>query len=129
MLPDLTGTIVEWESKGLSNKKNRSAITGNHNFYTKKCSKFIFFIVYELDRWLQDLNAEITLKDCLFGAAKLTINTDPDKYSYLRYGIGLNLVHFFHFQILIGVKMLLFVEQAIVHQFILIIRKRYLSPR
>ena len=22
MLPDLTGTIVEWESKGLSNKKN-----------------------------------------------------------------------------------------------------------
>ena len=85
-------------------------------------------IVYELDRWSQDLNAECTLKNCLFGAAKLTKNTDPDKYPYSGYGIGLNLVHFFHFQILIGLKMLLFLEQAIVHQFILIIRKRYLSP-
>ena len=26
------------------------------------------FIVYELDRWSEDLNADFTLKDCLFGA-------------------------------------------------------------
>ena len=25
------------------------------------------YIVYELDRWLQNLNAKFTLKDCLFG--------------------------------------------------------------
>ena len=38
------------------------------------------FTVYELERWSQDLNAEFTLKVCLFGAFRLTINTDPDKY-------------------------------------------------
>ena len=46
------------------------------------------FIVYELDRWSQDLNAEFTLKDCFFGAAKSTKNTDPDKYSYSGHVIG-----------------------------------------
>ena len=29
-------------------------------------------IVYELDRWSQDLKDSFTLKDCLFGAVKLT---------------------------------------------------------
>ena len=37
---------------------------------------------YELDRWLQGLNANFALKDCLFGAVKLTKNADPDKYYY-----------------------------------------------
>ena len=40
------------------------------------------FIVYELDRWSQDLNAEFTLKDCLFGNVRITKNADPNKYSY-----------------------------------------------
>ena len=38
--------------------------------------------IFKLDSWSQDLNAVITLKDCLFGAIKLTKNADPDKYSY-----------------------------------------------
>ena len=38
--------------------------------------------------------------------------------------LALVLVHFFHFQILIGVKMLLFFEYTTVHQWILIIRKK-----
>ena len=46
------------------------------------------FIVYELDRWSQDLNAKFSLKVCLFGAVKLTKNADPNKYSYSGYGIG-----------------------------------------
>ena len=47
-----------------------------------------FFIIYELDIWLRDLNSEFTLKDCLFGGVKLTKNPDPDKYMYSGYGIG-----------------------------------------
>ena len=45
------------------------------------------FTVYELDRWSQDLNADFTLKDYLFGAVKFK-NSDPDKYSYSGYRIG-----------------------------------------
>ena len=32
------------------------------------------FNVYELDRWLQNLNANFTLNNCLFGSVKLTKN-------------------------------------------------------
>ena len=46
------------------------------------------YIVYELNIWSQDLNAEFTLKDCLFGTVKLTKNVNPNKYSYSGYGIG-----------------------------------------
>ena len=44
--------------------------------------------MYELNIWSQDLNAEFTLKDCLFGALKLSKNFNPNKYSYSEYGIG-----------------------------------------
>ena len=37
--------------------------------------------------------------------------------------LNLILVHFFHLQILIGVKMLLFLEQTVVHQCILLEKK------
>ena len=47
-------------------------------------------IIYELDIWWQDLSAGFTLRDCLFGAVKLTKNTDQDKFSYSEYGTGLN---------------------------------------
>ena len=46
-----------------------------------------FFNVYELDRWSKDVNAEFTLKDCLFRGVKVTKNSDCDKYSYWGYGI------------------------------------------
>ena len=45
------------------------------------------FIVDELSRWSKDLNAEFSLKECLFGNVKITKNFDPDKYSYSAYGI------------------------------------------
>ena len=61
-----------------------------------KQSKVIFttnnvvnlFIVYELDRWSQDLNTGFTLKDSLFGSVKLNKNADPHKYEYSSYDIG-----------------------------------------
>ena len=49
------------------------------------------FIVYELDTWSRDLSTDVTLKDCLFGAVKLTKNADTDKYKYSSYGRGFNL--------------------------------------
>ena len=46
------------------------------------------FTVYELDIWSQELNAEFTIKDCLFVAVKLTKNNDPNKCSYSECGVG-----------------------------------------
>ena len=51
-------------------------------------NRIIFFIVYELDAWLRDLNTNFTLKTCLLGGVKLAKNTEPDKYVYTGYGIG-----------------------------------------
>ena len=46
------------------------------------------FIFYELITWSQDLNTEFTLKDCFFGAVKLTKNADTDKCQCNSYHIG-----------------------------------------
>ena len=51
--------------------------TRQSNFYFS-----IFFVIYKLDRWSQDLKTAFTLKYCLFGGVKLTKNADPDNYSY-----------------------------------------------
>ena len=47
------------------------------------------FIAYELDEWYKDLNTVFSLKDCLFGAAKLFENNDRDKYFYSDMVLGL----------------------------------------
>ena len=46
------------------------------------------FIVYELDRWSQDLNAKFTLKDYLFGNVKIIKNAGPNKYCQSGHGTG-----------------------------------------
>ena len=46
------------------------------------------FISYTLGPQLRNLNAELTLGNCLFGSVKLTENADLDKYKYTGYGIG-----------------------------------------
>ena len=38
--------------------------------------------------WLQDLNVELILKNCLFRNVRINENADPNKYSYSRCGIG-----------------------------------------
>ena len=43
--------------------------------------------VCELNTWSRDLNTEFSLKDCLFGAVKLTKNAGTDKYKYSGCGI------------------------------------------
>ena len=44
------------------------------------------YIVYDLDSNIN--NFEPTLENCLFGAIKITKNSDIDKYKYSGYGIG-----------------------------------------
>ena len=109
-LPD---TISEWESKGLPNEKcipffisnnilspklvwmNNSRIKLEFKGKYLKPDKTLFTpnnvvnlcIVYELNTWSEDLNAEFTLKDYLFGAVKLTKNANRNKYPYSGYGI------------------------------------------
>ena len=87
----LAKTIAAWKSKGLPNEKKKSPTKSNNSLSAKpkwhnskirvefkgsclKQDKATFtqnnvvnlFIVYELNRWSQDLNANFTLKDCLF---------------------------------------------------------------
>ena len=38
------------------------------------------FIAYELDTWTHNLTANFSLRDCSFGAIKLTENAYPNKY-------------------------------------------------
>ena len=42
------------------------------------------YIAYKLDTCSRDLNADVTLGNCLFGAVKITKNTY--KYGYSGYG-------------------------------------------
>ena len=90
----LKETTLAWQSKGLSNTI-RPPTTSNNSLSPKlklrntkirvefkgsylKQDKVAFtpnnivnsFIVYELDRWSQNLTAGVTLKDCLFGAVQ-----------------------------------------------------------
>ena len=68
------------------------------------------YIVYELDRWSQDLNAKFTPKYCLFENVEITKNANPNKYSYSGYGFGFDSLSLFSIPNLIGVKMSLFLE-------------------
>ena len=74
-------TVIEWEFIGLSNEKinilllrwmNNSRIRVEFKGSCSKQDKTNFtrrnvvnlFIVYEIDTWSRDLNANLTLKDC-----------------------------------------------------------------
>ena len=46
------------------------------------------YIVYRLTPGIN--NSGDTLENCLFGAGRLTKNTDIDKYEYSVYGVGFN---------------------------------------
>ena len=50
-----------------------------------------FFIFYELDTWLRDLNSDFTLKDCLFGGVELAKTANPEIFVYSGYLIGFDL--------------------------------------
>ena len=75
----MNNSRIRLELKGSYLKRDKTLSTPNNvvNLY----------IVYELNIWWQDLNAEFTLKDRLFGAVKLIKNANPNKHSYWGYGI------------------------------------------
>ena len=64
--------------------------------------------IYFYCLWIRYIITKFTLKDCLFGGIKLVKNTGPDKSVYSAMVLDSIRVHFFHFQILIGAKMLFF---------------------
>ena len=56
------------------------------------------YILYKLDAWSKDLNTNFTLGNWLFGAKKVTKNTDLDKCKYSGYGIE-SFIHIYEFVI------------------------------
>ena len=48
----------------------------------------MFFVVYQLDIWSQDLNSDS--KDCLFGGVEFSKNTGLDSDEYSCYSIVFN---------------------------------------
>ena len=65
-------------------------------------------------------------KDCQFGAVKLSKHVDPDKYSYSGCCVAFDSRSLLSYPGYDWEKRLIFLEQKIVHQCILIIMKRYL---
>ena len=71
---------------------NNSRIRGRFKGSSLKQDKVTFtprnavnlFIIYELNRWSQDLNTDFTLINGLFGTIKLTKNADPNKIFLFR---------------------------------------------
>ena len=76
----MNNSRIKLEFKGNCLKQDKAPFTPSNvvNLY----------IAYKLNIWSQDLNTEFSLKDCLFGAVKLTNNGNPNKYCYSGYGIG-----------------------------------------
>ena len=145
----LNDRISEWKSKGLSNERFKPPYIASKNIspkliwmnnsrlrlefegsFLKQEDKAAFtpnkvvnlFIVKELDTWSKDLKAEFTLKNCLFGNFKITKNADLINILIQDMELDLILVLFFQFQILIGVKMSLFLEWIWAHLCIFIIK-------
>ena len=101
--------ILEWTCKGLSDESIKS-LSASHNFlnlslsylgtktrvrFNRSCIKqekitytdrkiVNIYIVYELNTKNSIVN--LTLVNCLFGAAKLTKHPDIDQYKYSGYG-------------------------------------------
>ena len=100
--------VSKWESKGLSNENFKPCYISNRGYPPKliwngsritlkfegSCLRqedkapftpnniVNLFMVFALDRWSRDLNTDFILKDCLFGAVKITKNVNPEKYLY-----------------------------------------------
>ena len=98
------GYVSEWKFKGLSNEVIKPAITTGTYFGTKERVNFNgiylkqdkitytngtivnIYIAYECSLNTNDFS--FAPENCLFGAVKLTINADIDKYKHSVYGFG-----------------------------------------
>ena len=83
---NLSPKIKWYENLKISLKFNRSCLKQDKRTFTLS-NRVNMFIASELDAWSRDLNKYFTLKDCLFGTVKLTLNPDPEKYSYYGFGV------------------------------------------
>ena len=107
--------LLAWKSTGISNYSDSSNMNvvvkskGNHpiltmggimrvylngNYFTQnKALKAInktavnIYIVYKLDPISSTRNTDYTIQNALFGAMKITKNTDSSKYNYNGYGL------------------------------------------
>ena len=109
----LNKQIYSWKSEGMPGKSIKN--TGSYNTFEpilidhrplplaqfsgsclRMSSIFVhqkevnLYISYIIVIWPRDLHADFKLGNCLFRAAELTKNADPDKYAYSGYGIGYN---------------------------------------
>ena len=85
-----SGTRTRVEFNGSCLKQNK--VTFNHKRVVN------IYIVYEITASSSN-NADPTLRNSLFGAVRLTKNTDIDKYQYSGYGIGFDRRGAFHFRV------------------------------
>ena len=108
-----TKSISSWESKGLSDEVfklpiNNNSLAPNLEYVSEKMfvkfdgsglikqDEFTFnkntikiYTFYDLDSNLK--NFDHTLENRLFGAIKITKNSDMNKYKYSGYGVGFDL--------------------------------------
>ena len=102
-----TNCISSWESKGFSDEVfkppiNNDSLAAELEYVSEKMfakfeesclieqDEFIFnkktvniYIIYDLESNL--INCDPTLENCLFGAIKITKNSDMNKYKYSGY--------------------------------------------
>ena len=81
------------------------------------------YISYTLHTWSRDLNKDFALNNCLLGCAKVTKNTDPDKYKYS--GCGIRFYSRSEFWVIdgsIGRNVIIFLEVIWAHLCIFIIK-------
>ena len=92
-------TIIAWISKTYQLKTLSLLLYNVVKFVVEKKHQILketftrrntvnLLIVYELDAWSRYLSRTFSLSDCLFGAVKLTNNTDPYKCGHSSYSIG-----------------------------------------
>ena len=60
---------LAWYNSGIRLRFTGNFLKQDKSTFTPKNLENLY-IVYELDRWSQELNAKFTLKDCLFGMLK-----------------------------------------------------------
>ena len=100
-----------WNESRIRLKFKGSCLKENKENKAFTLSKVNLFVLYEVDTWSRDLNADFTLKDCLSVAVKLTKNANQDKYKYSCYNKGLDSRSEFSFTDGSMKKMSLFSEQ------------------
>ena len=60
------------------------------------------YVVYEINFWLFNVGKDFALGNSLFGAVKLTKNTDLDKCKYSGYGIGFDAREGIRYRMIVG---------------------------